>query len=144
MNYYIIKNKVYGFASALNPTTHNYQKLTENQTQFYEQHPNASIGEIINCTLISVSIPDYKKEKIQEIGYLSLSCFNKKYPPYIRENIVLGVYAEVEGKPSIQEVSEYGQTLRNEYYRLSTAIESANTKEEIDQIVLNSKYYENE
>ena len=46
MNYYIINNKIKGFAKLLG-ADYNYQKLTPTQKTFYEANPTASVNEVL-------------------------------------------------------------------------------------------------
>ena len=74
MNYYHKQGKIYKTGAMLN-----YDALTENQIEFYEANPNASVSEILNCQfdepvkiplqqLVDMTTENYSKCEFNNIG----------------------------------------------------------------------------
>ena len=82
MHYYIIGNRIRGFAEPLDALLYDYIKLTQAEADFYEANPTASLAEVQALELAPPYVPtfqDRKNEKTQnwqmrlEDGYLSPS-----------------------------------------------------------------------
>lgn len=57
MHYYIISNKIIAYTYELDASLYNYDKLSTEQSLFYEQNPNASLSEILTMELKPPYIP---------------------------------------------------------------------------------------
>ena len=64
MNYYIIDKKIIGFENELVNELYNYQKLTQEQADFYELH-KCSIQEVLNLALNPIYEPSLQELKEQ-------------------------------------------------------------------------------
>jgi hypothetical protein len=98
MTYYIIDRKIKGFEVELDTNLYSYPTLTQEQTNFYLAHPNASYSEVINMTVYptpTVSLLD-RKEGLKQ--YFDMECQNEilqEYPLHKQLNITnLNGYSE--------------------------------------------------
>ena len=67
MNYYIIDNKIKGFAKLFG-ADYNHQKLTPTQKTFYEANPTASVNEVLAKKLNTPYEPTLQDLKNQKNG----------------------------------------------------------------------------
>ena len=54
MHYYVIENQIIDFENELDPILYSYQKLTQEQADFYELH-RCSVQEVLELKLIEYS-----------------------------------------------------------------------------------------
>jgi len=133
MNYYIVNNKIVKQEEEFNPSFYNYQKLTIEQSAFYEANPGVSINEIINMELNPVYQPTLEEVKLSKKNTFSQEAFTIRsvlVPDYKLINTALGVYSETDAT----KYKNYAQAFRNEYYRLVGLIDAATTIEEVNAI----------
>lgn len=91
----------------------------------------------------------YKESKISEMSLTSLAVGETIAPDYRLHNCMLSKEMEANGETPIYsdwetKLNDYKNKrvfLRNEFYRLISLIEVAETKEQIDNIVSNNQFY---
>ena len=109
--------------------------LTGAQIKFYEEHPKASVQEVLNCELNKPYVPPldkYKELKVAVMSELSKATALQKYPQYVRDNIFAGVYDDTDKRAKAMQ--DYFVKMRDEFYRLKALIENATSIEEVDEI----------
>ena len=126
-----------------------WQELTPEEIEIYKSGDYSSIEKINDrytfTGIVNVNefnLDTYKVEKIQELNYLSLSVGEVVAPTYKFHNSLLSKEMEEAGENPIYPdwravMNEYKCkriALRNEFYRLKSVVESANTKKEIDSL----------
>lgn len=77
MYYYIIDNQIIEFLEELDVNFYSYERLNEEQSNFYSSNPDASIEEILNLRLNEPNIPTFEDKKREKLVQL-LSFFNEK------------------------------------------------------------------
>lgn len=130
MHYYIINNKITEFKDELDSNLYNHPKLTQEQGFFYKAHPKASISEILAMQLDPVYEPTLEALKLQQIDNFSRMAFDLRdaiYPDYKLVNTSLGLYDQATTNKIVACVKAF----RDEFYRLKSLIEVANSKEEL-------------
>lgn len=138
MHYYIIYNKITAFKDELDSNLYNHQKLTQEQGLFYQAHTNASIGEILAMELNPTYYPTLEALKLQQIDRFSRMAFEMRdsiYPDYKLVNTSLGLYDQATTNKIVATVKAF----RDEFYRLKSLIEVANSEEELNAI--QAQYY---
>lgn len=94
----------------------------------------------------------YKESKISEMSILSFEVGETLAPDYKLRNCLLSKEMELNGETPIylnwrdvmDDYKNKSVYLRNEFYRLKGLILSANTNEDIDNIISTNKYYDYE
>lgn len=147
--YYFINGKVETATTSL----FNFQELTENQISNYLTglYDVALINNKFDLILHVDPIFDidfYKESKISEMSTLSLEVAKTLVPDYKVNNCVISKISEEMGSTPIYtdwreriiDLKLKSIYLRDEFYRLKSLIEHAETKEQIDNIVSSNKY----
>lgn len=126
-----------------------WQQLTQEEIEIYKSGDYSSIEKFNDrytfakiITINQFNLDTYKVEKIQELSYLSLSVGEVVAPTYKFHNCLLSKEMEENGEDPIYHdwrvvMNEFNSkriALRNEFYRLKSVVENANTKEEIDSL----------
>ena len=126
-----------------------WQELTQEEIEIYKSGDYSSIEKINDhycfsksITINQFNLETYKIEKIQELSYLSLSVGEVVAPTYKFYNCLLSKEMEENGedpiytdwKVAMNEFKSKRVALRNEFYRLKSIVENAETKDEIDQL----------
>ena len=132
MNYYIIDKKIIGFENELDNELYNYQKLTQEQADFYELH-KCSIQEVLNLALNPIyepSLQELKEQKILEYSELAFEIRREYLADYKIDNAALGIYDATE----TSRIKMIITLFRNEFYRLKSLIEQAISIDELNSI----------
>lgn len=157
MYYYIVNNKrIVGFSTHLNLLmNHGFEPLTEEQTAFYEEHPTASVREVMNCRLYepytppTVDVSDYAAEKVKELKtmcYGSVTVTSLEYA--VAQACVNGTsllytgekfYTVLQAKNVIKQFMDESNTALTVYNTYKPQIESAQTAEAIDALMEQAK-----
>ena len=135
MNYYIINNRIIAYENELDTNLYSYQKLTKEQSDFYELH-RCSLQEVLNLKLNEVYVPTLDELKQQKIEYFSQLAFDERakiLPEYKLINASLGVYDATE----TARIKGIVEAFRTEYYRLEALCKQAKSVEELELIEAN-------
>lgn len=132
-----------------------WQQLTQEEIEIYKSGDYSSIEKfndrytfaMIN-TVNQFNLDTYKFEKIQELSYLSLSVGEVVAPTYKFHNCLLSKEMEENAETPIysnwrvimEEFKNKRIALRNEFYRLKSIIEQAETKEAVDAIFIENVF----
>ncbi len=136
MNYYFMRDKIFGINEPLDPTLYDYEQLTTEQSNFYEDNLTATIEEIRLARLAVPYQPTLAEAKLNKIVYFSELAFELRLqilPEYKLINASLGIYDEAETLAITTIVNEF----RTEYYRLKALVEACSTVEEVGLIQAN-------
>lgn len=137
MTYYILDNKIVPFEEPLSSEFYTHEPLTQSQAAFYEMY-NCSVAEVLAMQLNPVYELTLEQAKVQKLAILSQEAFNIRstsLPEYKLVNAALGIY-------DAQTVASIQQTViafRDEFYRLKTLVDEAETIGDINAISHN--YY---
>ena len=132
MNYYIIDNRIIGFENELDNELYNYQKLTDEQADFYELH-KCSLQEVLNLAFNPIYEPtlqELKEQKISEYSELAFEIRRNYIADYKIDNAALGIYDATE----TSRIKMIITLFRNEFYRLKSLIEQAISIDELNSI----------
>lgn len=125
-----------------------FLKLTTKQKTFLSKNPEASYFEVMNCAISvapEINLDQYKAEKIAMLSQMSLSRSEELIPSYRVRNLISGVYSEFTTPTASSvrlEIQRVDTALRNEFYRLKSAVEAAETVQGVDEIVGANKFGE--
>lgn len=131
--------------TSINPS---FEELTEEQAEFYMEHPEASISEITKCRLNPTPEPyvqtlaELKEEKLHDLCVMSLETVglfcssyqfaNAQSSLYAIENGLTPFYDEATSRHYIEEYLRVGILCRNMYYETKALIEGAASKFDVN------------
>lgn len=160
MYYYFKKNKIKGFQFEINCDINNsYTPLTEEQKDFYEENPNASYSEVLNCklneilTVIERPIEELRDLAKKEISEYSSSVMSKFVTDLQLANALVSIelrnksgitdtiYDYDLAEETINKFNVIGNQCRTKYYQTMDLIDICDTSEEIDDVVNEAKNY---
>ena len=132
MKLYLINNEICQGEDSLEEIC-GLQTLTNEQTEFYNSNPGASVSEVINCQLLVPYVPTLEESIKFKVDAFSREAFENReriLPDYKITNCALGIYDA--------ETSEYIKntvnSFRNEFYRLKALCEACTSIEELNAI----------
>jgi len=152
MTYYVVNNrKIVGFALPINLAMNvGFVPLTEEQTAFYEEHPTASVGEVLKGELIQTYTPP--EESILShaesvVSDLKAACYGSVTISSLEYSVAVACvngtsllftgdryYSVIEAKNIIKQFMNESNRALTIYNTYKTQIESAKTKEEINNL----------
>ena len=109
------------------------QALTNEQTEFYNSNPGASVSEVMDCQLIVPYVPSLEESIKFRIDAFSREAFESReriLPEYKITNCALGIYDQTTNNKIINTINSF----RNEFYRLKALCEACTSIEELDAI----------
>lgn len=157
MYYYIVNNKrIVGFPTQLNLLmNHGFEPLTEEQTEFYLEHPTASIREVRACQLDTPYVPptpevsDYAAEKKKELKEMCYASVKVTALEYAMANACLAgtaltytgdrYYSTTEAKNVMKRFMDESKVALTTYDTYAARIDAAQTIEAIDVIMDEAK-----
>lgn len=144
MYYYFVDNIILEIEDEINVTLNPaYTPLTEEQKQFYLEHPKAAIFEVKNCQLVQnitaneITLSEVKKDTKNEISEISLNALKKVVKDYQLSNAQISlsvlsddpeadtIYDHEKATEVIENYNAYGTQFRNLYYAASEEIDIA-------------------
>ena len=135
MKLYLINNEICQGEDSLEEICA-LQALTNEQTEFYNSNPGASVSEVINCQLIVPYVPSLEesiKFRVDAFSRESFEYRERVLPEYKLTNCALGIYDSIETEHIRNTVNSF----RNEFYRLKTLCEASASIEELNAIQSN-------
>lgn len=157
MYYYIVNNKrIVGFSTQLNLLMNlGFEPLTEEQTEFYLEHPRASIREVRACQLDTPYVPptpevsDYAAEKKKELKEMCYASVKVTALEYAMANACLAgtaltytgerYYSTTEAKNVMKRFMDESKVALTTYDTCSARIDAAHSIEDIDTIINEAK-----
>jgi hypothetical protein len=143
MKYFNLKRKIIIDTEVQNLPKFMFEKLNENQLEFLAENPQANYDEVMNLQLkqiTPIAVEEYKLIKIEELSQISLNMINSIISDYQIKNALTGVYDEDKSAQIIEKYRVAGTAFRDEFYRVSDLINSAETIDSVD-IAFNSKNF---
>lgn len=147
MYYYIFLNKRVLVRTIEVDTTKfpQFVLMTEEQINFYNEHPHASIEEIKQCELIQIEripLDKYKTDSINAISIYSLNVSSTIIPDYKIQNAIAclnsncqnHIYQNEECQNIFNRYDSIGKICRDMFYNFKECIEECTTHEEVDMI----------
>ena len=131
MKLYLINDRI--IEGDLDPELFNYPVLTQEQTEFYNSNPGASVSEIMNCQLIVPYVPTLEESIKFKVDAFSREAFESReriLPEYKITNCALGIYDQTMNNKIINTVNSF----RNEFYRLKSLCEACTSIEELNAV----------
>lgn len=131
MKLYLINNRI--IEGDLDPELFDYPVLTQEQTEFYNSNPGASVSEVINCQLIVPYVPTLEESIKFKVDAFSREAFESReriLPDYKITNSSLGIYDQATTNKILNTIISY----RTEFYRLKTLCEACASIEELNAI----------
>ena len=132
MKLYLINNEICQGEDSLEEICA-LQSLTNEQTEFYNSNPGASVSEVINCQLIVPYVPSLEEAIKFRVDAFSREAFESReriLPEYKIINCALGIYDQTTSSKITDTVNSF----RNEFYRLKTLCEACTSIEELNAI----------
>jgi len=132
MKLYLINNEICQGEDSLEEIC-GLQPLTNEQTEFYNSNPGASVSEVINCQLIVPYVPSLEESIKFRVDAFSKEAFESReriLPEYKITNCALGIYDQTTNNKITNTVNSF----RNEFYRLKSLCEACTSIEELDAI----------
>jgi hypothetical protein len=124
-----------------------FKKLTTKQKKFHAEHPDAKYAEIMSCEITDapeLSLEDYKKERLSILSAMSIDRSEELIPAYRLRNLISGVYDETTDPKSSEllgEIKRVDSALRDEYYRLKSEMDAAESVEDVDGVFNGNKFF---
>lgn len=153
MYYYIVnKKKIVGFPVKVNLILNNgFEPLSDEQTKFYLEHPDASINEIRNCQIytppepIEPDLQEYVNKQLTELKELCYNSITISTLEYAMANACLAgtsltytgdkFYSINEAKAIMKQFMDESAHALTYYKNYKTRINSAQSVEEVDNIM---------
>ena len=132
MKLYLINNEICQGEDSLEEICA-LQPLTNEQTEFYNSNPGASVSEVINCQLIVPYVPSLEESIKFRVDAFSREAFESReriLPEYKITNCALGIYEQSVNNKITNTVNSF----RNEFYRLKALCEACTSIEQLDSI----------
>jgi hypothetical protein len=144
MKYFNLNKKRIVDTNAQNLPESIFVPLSSEQVNFLTANPQAFYREVWDMRLNEAPAPDlekYKAVKIKRLSALSLKAADAFMPDYKLKNALSGVYNAEKSAQIVAEYKAAGEAFRNEFYRVSELINTANSIEEVDAF-FNSKNFD--
>lgn len=151
MYYYIFLNKRVLVRTIEVDTTKfpQFILMNEEQINFYNEHPHASIEEIKQCELIQIEripLDKYKTDSINALSTYSLNVSSTIIPDYKIQNAIVclnsncqkHIYQNEECQSILNRYDSIGKICRDMFYNFKQSIEECTTHEEVDIITSNA------
>ena len=135
MKLYLINNEICQGEDSLEEICA-LQPLTNEQTEFYNSNPGASVSEVINCQLIVPHVPSLEESIKFRVDAFSREAFENReriLPEYKLTNCALSVYDAEE----TERIKNIVISFRNEFYRLKALCEACTSIEELNAVQSN-------
>ena len=132
MKLYLINNEICQGEDSLEEICA-LQPLTNEQTEFYNSNPGASVSEVINCQLIVPYVPSLEESIKFKVDAFSREAFESReriLPEYKIANGALGIY-DVD---ITEQIRNTVNSFRNEFYRLKALCEACTSIEELNAV----------
>lgn len=160
MYYYIVKGQYIGQFLTEMPSP-NFVKLTDAQMAFYNEHPNASVTEVVNCAMaepyvqLQPTLQEIKEKAIMEIDEYSRNTMGQFVDSLQLANAQCSLlFAQSKAETPIYDTSKaqevvdtylrIGNICRTKYHATEDAINAASSDADVDAIVAEAKsYYDN-
>lgn len=149
MYYYIFENQrivtgAYSNFQELQPELYEFLgDENSNKVKFYlankDNETSLTMQEIRNCKLVEIvfDLELYKSEKVAEVESLANAKKDTLFPPYKREEVFAGIETD---NYTVENLKSFIIALTTEKNSLISQINVAETKEEIDTIILSNTF----
>lgn len=98
MYYYIIDNKIKNYENEFDNSLYDYDRLDDEQSLFYEEHPTASLAEILSKTINQPYIPTLSDKKSQKVREITQSFNQAVLEGYYDETLNITILISEEDK----------------------------------------------